>query len=225
MPMNTDNKNSNSYCEAYINGKWTTVHVQTGINRPGLTVRCGECHGPIVLMRVGRNNTTRAHAEHRPGHTGCSRGHYFDGKRMPHPQQVPAPSHSEDNSTESDVAIEDDESSFPEGREKFKLHRSFERDGKIVRRAKARRLREKKELKCDVCDFDFVLRYGDELGHGFIEAHHKTPVSLLDGIRRTRIEDLALVCSNCHRMLHRGKTLLTVEQLKTIFGQNNLDDH
>ena len=58
---------------------------------PTLVVRCLECHGPIVLMQAGRNNTTRAHAEHRPGHTGCSLGYYFNGTRKPHPQQVEAP--------------------------------------------------------------------------------------------------------------------------------------
>ena len=218
--MATDNMHSNSYCEAWIDGKWTIVPVQTGINRPGLTVRCLECHGPIVLMRSGRNNTTRAHAEHRPGHAGCSIGHYFNGTRTPHPQQVTVPSNYGEASTESDIAVEDDESSFPEGKEKFKHHRLLERDGKIVRRAKARRLAETGRLECEVCNFDFVSHYGD-VGHGFIEAHHKTPVSLLAGVKKTKIEDLALVCSNCHRMLHRGGTLLTVEQLKVIYGQNN----
>ncbi len=218
--MATDITHSNSYCEAWIRSKWTIVPVQMGINRPGLNVRCLECHGPIVLMRAGRNNTTRAHAEHRPAHAGCSIGHYFNGTRTLHPQQVTAPTNSVDISTESDIAVEDDESSFPEGKEKFKHHRLLERDGKIVRRAKARRLAETGRLECAVCNFDFVSHYGD-VGHGFIEAHHKIPVSLLAGTKKTKIKDLALVCSNCHRMLHRGDTFRTVEQLKAIYEQNN----
>lgn len=210
---------SNSYCETWINGRWAVVPVQTGINRPGLTVRCMECHGPIVLMRAGRNNTTRAHAEHRPGHSGCSIGHYFNGTRTPHPLQVEAPSNSGDISTEDEIAIEDDESAFPEGKEKFKQHRYLERDGKIVRRAKARRLAEIGKLECEICKFDFNASYG-EIGHGFIEAHHKTPVSQLAGTKKTKIEDLALVCSNCHRMLHRGDTVLSIEQLKSKYDEN-----
>ncbi len=211
---------SNSYCEAWINRRWTVVPIQTGINRPGLTVRCMECHGPIVLMRAGRNNTTRAHAEHRPGHSGCSIGHYFDGIRTPHPLQVEAPSNSGAILTEDEIAIEDDESAFPEGKEKFRQHRYLERDGKIVRRAKARRLAETGKLKCEICKFDFNASYG-EIGHGFIEAHHKTPVSQLAGTKKTNVEDLALVCSNCHRMLHRGDTVLSIEQLKAKYDENH----
>jgi len=58
-------------------------------------------------------------------------------------------------------------------------------------------------IRCECCDFDFVEFYG-EIGHGFIECHHKIPLS--KGERITEIEDLALVCSNCHRMLHRKKS-------------------
>lgn len=218
--MVTDIMHSNSYCEAWIGGEWTIVPVQTGINRPGLTVRCLECHGPIVLMRAGRNNTTRAHAEHRPGHVGCSLGVYFNGMRTWNPHSVTAPTSSSDSSIEGDIAVEDDESSFPEGKEKFQHHRQFERDGKVVRRAKAQRLAKTGKLECEVCGLDFVTYYGD-VGHGFIEAHHITPVSQLAGMKKTKVTDLALVCSNCHRMLHRGDKLLTVEQLKT-FVQNNI---
>jgi 5-methylcytosine-specific restriction endonuclease McrA len=211
---------SNSYCEAWVNNKWEVVSVQTARTRPALVVRCLECHGPIVLMQAGRNNTTRAHAEHRPGHSGCSLGHYFDGIRTPHPQQVEAPSSFSDELPESEIAIQDDESAFPEGKEKFKQHRYLERDGKIARKAKAQRLAKTGKLECEVCQLDFAACYG-EIGHGFIEAHHKTPVAKLDGTKRTKIEDLALVCSNCHRMLHRGDSLLTVEQLKEKYYENN----
>lgn len=69
------------------------------------------------------------------------------------------------------------------------------------------------ELRCDVCQFSFSDKYG-ELGAGFIEAHHTIPVSQLKGERRTNIKDMALVCSNCHRMLHSGNQLLSVSELK-----------
>jgi len=164
-------------------------------------------------MQAGRNNTTRAHAEHRPGHAGCSLGHYFNGVQTPHPQYVSPPIEEEEQLLENEIVIEDDESAFPEGKEKYKQHRYRERDGKIVKRAKAQRLAMTGKLECDVCLLDFARRYG-ERGKGFIEAHHKLPVSQLDGKKRTKLEDLALVCSNCHRMLHRGQPLLSVEQLR-----------
>ena len=71
--------------------------------------------------------------------------------------------------------------------------------------------------KCAVCTFDFGEYYGDH-GDGFIEIHHLVPIA--EGSRKTTIEDVRPVCSNCHRMLHRGKTTLTIEDLKDIIEKN-----
>ncbi|MGW2387251.1 HNH endonuclease [Streptomyces sp. NPDC001658] len=57
-------------------------------------------------------------------------------------------------------------------------------------------------LRCEVCDFDFADTYGD-LGEGYIEVHHVTPL-YASGPRETRLEDLACLCANCHRMCHRS---------------------
>ena len=112
----------------------------------------------------------------------------------------------------STIVAEDDESAFPEGKERYHLHRSLERDPAIVRKAKIKRLEETGRLYCDVCSLDFQDIYGAR-GEGFIEAHHTVPVATLRGSARTKLSDIALVCSNCHRMLHRGKTLLSVSEL------------
>ena len=54
----------------------------------------------------------------------------------------------------------------------------------------------------EVCNFDFGATYG-EMGAGYMEAHHIRPVSTLTVGQRTKASDLALVCANCHRVLHR----------------------
>lgn len=120
----------------------------------------------------------------------------------------------------SKIVNEDEESKFPEGKEKFKLHRSLERDSSISKKAKELRLDQVGELRCDVCKFSFSDTYGEH-GAGFIEGHHTTPVAELSGERKTKIEEIALVCSNCHRMLHLGKPLLTIEDLKEIYSEQN----
>ena len=107
---------------------------------------------------------------------------------------------------------------FPEGRERFRVHRYLERDGTISRKAKAKRLAETGKLECEVCGLDFADKYGAR-GEGFIESHHKMPVSKLTGKEKTRISDLALVCSNCHRMLHRGSQQLEINELKSVVDQ------
>lgn len=111
------------------------------------------------------------------------------------------------------VAAESDASGYPEGAQSYRIHRHLERDGSLVRRAKAERLRAVGCLACEVCGFNFSGAYG-RLGSGFIEAHHKLPVASMNGSHKTSVSDLALVCSNCHRMLHRGDHLLSVEELR-----------
>ncbi|RYD02497.1 hypothetical protein N752_24520 [Desulforamulus aquiferis] len=66
-------------------------------------------------------------------------------------------------------------------------------------------------MYCEVCNFDFTQRYGNR-GKDFIEGHHKKLVSELKEGEKTKVEDIALLCSNCHRMIHR-KPLITVEEL------------
>ncbi|MCO5235222.1 MAG: HNH endonuclease [Chitinophagaceae bacterium] len=118
------------------------------------------------------------------------------------------------------VAEEDDEISFPEGKEIYRLHKSKERNKELIRLAKERHLKNDEKLSCQVCGFSFVNTYG-EIGHGFIEAHHIFPISELTEETATKIEDLALVCSNCHRMLHRRRPWLTIDNLKAIRQPND----
>jgi len=64
---------------------------------------------------------------------------------------------------------------------------------------------------CEVCSFDFGRTYGP-LGEGYIEVHHRLPLHA-SGPTLTKLSDLALLCANCHRMIHRSKAWLTPEQL------------
>lgn len=111
------------------------------------------------------------------------------------------------------------ESNNPEGRKLYRFHRKLERDSKIGKTLKKKVIQETGELRCMVCDFSFLEFYG-EIGKGYIEAHHLIPVSQLDGKTKTNINDIALVCSNCHRMLHAGQTLLSINQLKKCIRKN-----
>ena len=113
------------------------------------------------------------------------------------------------------VAEEDDEFAFPEGKEIFRIHKSKERNRELIKAAKEIRLQTDEKLCCQVCGFSFIDKYG-ELGEGFIEAHHLFPISELTEETVTKIDDLALVCSNCHCMLHRRRPWLTLDELKTL---------
>jgi predicted HNH restriction endonuclease len=104
--------------------------------------------------------------------------------------------------------------SYCEGRKKLRSHFLRERNSRLVQDAKHRFTQKHGHLFCEVCGFDFGKFYG-EYGEGYIEAHHKTPFSELD-VQETHVsvDDLRMVCSNCHRMIHRKKPWLSVEQLR-----------
>ncbi|MDN5896921.1 MAG: HNH endonuclease, partial [Nocardioides sp.] len=69
-------------------------------------------------------------------------------------------------------------------------------------------------ISCEVCAFDFGATYG-ALGEGYVEVHHRLPLHA-SGPVKTRLEDLALLCSNCHRMIHRARPWLTPEGLGAV---------
>jgi hypothetical protein len=67
--------------------------------------------------------------------------------------------------------------------------------------------------KCKICNFDFEKFYGD-IGNGYIEVHHIIP--LCKGEQNPNpTTDLIVICSNCHKMIHRNKKrTLSPEELK-----------
>jgi hypothetical protein len=110
------------------------------------------------------------------------------------------------------VDAEDESKIFEEGSRRYKLHLSVERDSRVSKLAKAKRWKEANSMTCDVCGFDFYRFYGYR-GYRYIEAHHTVPVSELKKGQKTRLEDIALVCSNCHRMLHKSRPWLSIRDL------------
>jgi 5-methylcytosine-specific restriction enzyme A len=99
-----------------------------------------------------------------------------------------------------------------EGRVITALHRSYERNSALVQAKKRRALAALGKLACEACGFDFQERYG-ERGDGYIECHHTKPVHALKPGDKTKAEDLRLLCSNCHRMVHAKRPWLTIDEL------------
>ena len=72
---------------------------------------------------------------------------------------------------------------------------------------------------CQGCGFDFEASYG-QLGRGFILVHHTKPVSSMQGQATVNAEtDMVVLCSNCHRMVHRrhGNPISVDDLRKKIF--------
>ena len=102
-----------------------------------------------------------------------------------------------------------------EGRIVTRQHRTRERSRKIVEQKKKSFLKAHKRLFCEACGFDFRATYGTR-GEGFIECHHTTPVHEMKPNEKTKLSDLALVCANCHRMIHAKRPWLTMDRLAGI---------
>jgi len=100
-----------------------------------------------------------------------------------------------------------------EGQVLYKLHKVRERNRKIVQQKKASIFKEKGKLECEACQFNFRSVYG-KLGEWYIECHHLIPLATLQERKKTRLKDLALLCSNCHRMIHKDLTCLSIFEFR-----------
>ncbi len=101
-----------------------------------------------------------------------------------------------------------------EGRILSHSHFKRERDPKLVERLKDEYFDKHGHIDCSVCNFDFEKRYG-ERGHRYMEAHHLRPISQLSPKgETTSMKDLALICANCHRMVHRKSPWLSIDELR-----------
>ncbi|MFJ4034334.1 HNH endonuclease [Streptomyces griseoluteus] len=107
-----------------------------------------------------------------------------------------------------------DDYSAPEGRLLMRRHRSRERNKALRKKKITAVLRQGGRLACEACGFDFQEVYGDR-GDGYIECHHVVPLHEA-GEGRTRLGDLALICANCHRMIHRRAPWPTPAELRTL---------
>jgi|SRR6516164_3686536 len=119
--------------------------------------------------------------------------------------QIPAASEEED----------EEAAEAEEGRILTRLHRTRERSRGLIEKKKAAVLKSYGCLKCEACAFDFKETYGSR-GARVIEAHHIKPVHTLVSGDKTRLEDLVLLCSNCHRIVHVQRPWLTIQELKQL---------
>lgn len=83
---------------------------------------------------------------------------------------------------------------------RYRFHRRIERNPSA-----AALVKKHLGVSCQACDLNFADTYGD-IGDGFIEVHHLKPLSTLEEgsvISYSISSDFAVLCANCHRMIHR----------------------
>ena len=101
---------------------------------------------------------------------------------------------------------------FPEGKLVERTHKARERNNQVISLAKDNFKKSHGRLYCQICEFDFEKNYG-EIGKDFIEGHHTIAVCDMTPEHKTKIEDIAMLCANCHRMIHKKRPWLTMNDL------------
>jgi hypothetical protein len=104
-----------------------------------------------------------------------------------------------------DVNPNDEDFSLSEGAQRLAMVRHRKREGILREKKIAQVLRKHGCLRCEVpeCGFDFFEVYG-EIGLHFAHVHHLAPLTDRATASPTKLTDLAIVCPNCHAMIHRG---------------------
>lgn len=113
--------------------------------------------------------------------------------------------------TPSSVSAEEDELGLKtEDLTNIREHKRIERNRKLAEMAK-----KVHGHTCQACGFNFEKAYG-EIGREFIEAHHLIPLHKLKGQKVTLDpnKDFSVLCSNCHRMIHRSEFVNRVEEFR-----------
>jgi hypothetical protein len=102
--------------------------------------------------------------------------------------------------------------------ERISKHR--ERDRKLIRLKIDQQIQKNGNLNCEICGFSFESTYG-LAGKSFCEVHHIRVLSENnEGEPTTTLNDLAVLCSNCHRIIHRRKPAYTIDEIRAIIDHN-----
>ena len=92
-----------------------------------------------------------------------------------------------------------------EGARKLAMHFVRERDPKLARAKKLIAA----NLDCEVCGFSSADFYDVE----YCEVHHRKALSQLSEGSVTTLQDLSIVCANCHRIIHSQFPPMAIEDL------------
>lgn len=132
--------------------------------------------------------------------------------------EAPAGDADESDADESTDGSASDVAAAFEGRVLRRMVAVRERDPKLRRSKIAQSRAERGNIACETCGFDFEVVYGT-LGENFIHVHHVVPL-YFSGVVESTLDDLILLCANCHQMIHRSRPdWLTPGALRSLINE------
>ncbi len=96
-----------------------------------------------------------------------------------------------------------------EGERRLRLHLYCERKPQNVKAKK----QSAPSLNCEICGFSFRHFYG-QVADTYCEVHHLVPLKCLQGATEIELDDLAILCSNCHRVVHMRYPPYKLEEVR-----------
>lgn len=106
----------------------------------------------------------------------------------------------------------------PEGKRTLVAHYRRERSSRLRKDKIDQALGEFGVLSCEICKVtspQIELPFKNKM----FEVHHRVPLSKASDKNRTTLADMAILCANCHRMVHAtGDVEKNFEKLKSRFG-------
>jgi predicted HNH restriction endonuclease len=208
-------------CKDLIPGIWFTRPGTTGdlthiVLAPGNKffghAACSiSVHGSTAIMNYGGEYAEQN--ETNEMEIGCMKVVFHDDTRKT-VKEVQWQDEGADGYTTCNIIVTDlDDLRRREGFETERQRSSYVRDP-IIRRAEINDvLGNTNHLACEVCDFDFEVFYG-EIGRYVCEVHHRVAVN--GGERNTSLTDLAILCSNCHTIIHRYDFDVSIDEIKQL---------
>lgn len=103
-----------------------------------------------------------------------------------------------------------------EGDPRLFFHIRRERNTTLARAKREAMRRPDGQLMCEACGF-LAPRVYPGLTGDVCEVHHRRPLAEAADAVTTQLEDLALLCPNCHRAIHRTEPLMSVEDFRARF--------
>lgn len=74
---------------------------------------------------------------------------------------------------------------------------------------------------CEICSFNYQEFY-HKITKNYLEAHHLNPIHKRKHSEKTKLEEIALVCSNCHRIIHTEEPPIELDRMRKRLNKKKL---
>ncbi len=102
---------------------------------------------------------------------------------------------------------------YAEGERALREVSYFQRNPDLAKAAK-----EQYNYTCQICDYRPPTLFGKRLQSTALDCHHLNPFSERSNFtRESTVDDVTVLCANCHRLVHSERPALKLDKAKSLF--------